>query len=154
MVIAGHFHQRIIAYPVARAAGLLTNWICQMTVTEAAPPREDWNRRVAKDKVLAAFGGWRFPWLDLPTLIEQSPDIYEFPLVDRDPASAWTKPGRFSRSSITYGALDDDHEARHRRRPGAPHRDVPATFVLEKYRPHWPLKVGIAAAIPARCPAP
>jgi ProP effector len=26
----------------------------------------------------------------------------------------------------------------------------PQTFVLEKYRPHWPLKVGIAA-IPARC---
>jgi 5-methylphenazine-1-carboxylate 1-monooxygenase len=92
MVIAGHFHQRIIAYPIARATGgkLLTNWICQMTVTEAAPPREDWNRRVAKDKVLAAFGSWRFPWLDLPTLIGQSPDIYEFPLVDRDPVSAWT----------------------------------------------------------------
>src|SRR6476659_8795157 len=29
----------------------------------------------------------------------------------------------------------------------------PQTFVLEKYRPHWPLKVGIATAIPARCPA-
>src|SRR5258708_23406141 len=28
----------------------------------------------------------------------------------------------------------------------------PKTFVLEKYRPHWPLKVGIAADIPARCP--
>ena len=27
------------------------------------------------------------------------------------------------------------------------------TFVLEKYRPHWPLKVGIAADIRARCPA-
>jgi 2-polyprenyl-6-methoxyphenol hydroxylase-like FAD-dependent oxidoreductase len=92
MVIAGHFHQRIIAYPVARATGgkLLTNWICQMTVTKAAPPREDWNRRVASDKVLAAFSGWRFPWLDLPALIEQSPDIFEFPLVDRDPVSAWT----------------------------------------------------------------
>ena len=92
MVIAGHFHQRIIAYPVARATGgkLLTNWICQMTVTEAAPPREDWNRRIASDKVLTAFGSWRFPWLDLPTLIGQSPDIYEFPLVDRDPVSAWT----------------------------------------------------------------
>ena len=23
----------------------------------------------------------------------------------------------------------------------------PQTFVLEKYRPHWPLKVGIAAAM-------
>jgi 2-polyprenyl-6-methoxyphenol hydroxylase-like FAD-dependent oxidoreductase len=92
MVIAGHLHQRIIAYPVAGAAGgkLLTNWICQMTVTEAAPPREDWNRRVERDKVLAAFGGWRFPWLDVPTLIEQSADIYEFPLVDRDPVSTWT----------------------------------------------------------------
>src|SRR6476661_2755066 len=29
----------------------------------------------------------------------------------------------------------------------------PQTFVLEKYRPHQPLKVGIAADIPARCPA-
>jgi 2-polyprenyl-6-methoxyphenol hydroxylase-like FAD-dependent oxidoreductase len=92
MVIAGHFHQRIIAYPVARAAGgkLLTNWICQMTVTEAEPQREDWNRRVARDKVLAAFSGWRFPWLDVPTLVEQSPDIFEFPMVDRDPVSTWT----------------------------------------------------------------
>ncbi len=29
----------------------------------------------------------------------------------------------------------------------------PQTFVLEKYQPHRPLKVGIAFAIPARCPA-
>ena len=29
----------------------------------------------------------------------------------------------------------------------------PRTFVLEKYRTHRPLKVGIAADIPARCPA-
>src|SRR6478736_8218713 len=29
----------------------------------------------------------------------------------------------------------------------------PQAFVLEKYRPHRPLKVGIAADIPARCPA-
>jgi 5-methylphenazine-1-carboxylate 1-monooxygenase len=93
MIIAGHFHQRIIAYPVGNAATdgkLLTNLICQMTVQDAAPPREDWNRRVAKEKVLEAFGGWRFPWLDTPALIEQSPEIYEFPLVDRDPVSAWT----------------------------------------------------------------
>jgi len=94
MIIAGHFHQRIIAYPVGKAATrgkLLTNLICQMTVENAAPPpREDWNRRVAKEKVLEAFGGWRFPWLDTQSLIEQSPDFYEFPLVDRDPVSAWT----------------------------------------------------------------
>ena len=51
MIIAGHFHRRIIAYPVAprRAAGkLLTNWIAQMTVATTAPPREDWNRKVGE----------------------------------------------------------------------------------------------------------
>jgi 2-polyprenyl-6-methoxyphenol hydroxylase-like FAD-dependent oxidoreductase len=92
MIIAGHFHQRIIVYPIGREAPgkLLTNWICQMTVPDQAPPREDWNRRVEKQKVLAAFGDWRFPWLDLPALIERSFDIYEFPLVDRDPVSGWS----------------------------------------------------------------
>jgi 5-methylphenazine-1-carboxylate 1-monooxygenase len=92
MVIAGHFHQRIIVYPIGEAASgkLLTNWICQMAVPDQAPPREDWNRQVEKKKVLSAFGDWRFSWLDLPKLIERSSNIYEFPLVDRDPVSAWT----------------------------------------------------------------
>jgi len=93
MIIAGHFHQRIIVYPVGKSATpgkLLTNWICQMTVPTAAPPREDWNRRAAKQTVLAAFGAWQFPWLDLPALIEHSSEIYEFPMVDRDPILVWT----------------------------------------------------------------
>ena len=93
MIIAGHFHQRVIAYPIGRAATngkQLTNWICQMTVPQAAPPREDWNRLVSKEKVCAAFAGWRFPWLEMHSLIEQSPEIYEFPLVDRDPVAAWS----------------------------------------------------------------
>jgi 2-polyprenyl-6-methoxyphenol hydroxylase-like FAD-dependent oxidoreductase len=91
-IIAGHFHQRIIVYPIGRRSGgkMLINWICQKTVPDRAAPREDWNRPVAKEEVLAAFGGWKFPWLDLPALIEQSRDIYEFPLVDRDPVSTWS----------------------------------------------------------------
>jgi 2-polyprenyl-6-methoxyphenol hydroxylase-like FAD-dependent oxidoreductase len=93
MIIAGHFHQRIIVYPMGRGSKpgqLLTNWICQVSVGDTAPPREDWNQRVSKEKVLAAFGTWRFPWLDMPALIEGTPDIYEFPLVDRDPVRAWS----------------------------------------------------------------
>jgi 5-methylphenazine-1-carboxylate 1-monooxygenase len=93
MAIAGHFHQRIVAYPIAKKEGssrLLTNWICQITVGDAAPPREDWNRRVPKEKVLAEFSTWKFPWLDIPALIETTPEIFEFPLVDRDPIPAWT----------------------------------------------------------------
>jgi 5-methylphenazine-1-carboxylate 1-monooxygenase len=92
MIIAGHLHQRIVVYPIGRAAGgrLLTNWICQMTVPGRAPLPENWNRRVEKEEVLSAFARWRFDWLDLPALVERSHDIYEFPLVDRDPIPAWS----------------------------------------------------------------
>jgi 2-polyprenyl-6-methoxyphenol hydroxylase-like FAD-dependent oxidoreductase len=93
MIIAGHLHQRLIVYPMGRASTrgkLLTNWIGQMTVPDVAPLREDWNRRVSKEKVLAAFGQWRFQWLDIHALIERTSDIYEFPLVDRDPVGTWT----------------------------------------------------------------
>ena len=93
MIIAGHFHQRIIVYPMGPGSTpgcLRTNWICQTSVSDAAPPREDWNRRVAKEKVLAAFGTWRFPWLDMPAMIDRTSELYEFPLVDRDPVRAWT----------------------------------------------------------------
>jgi len=93
MIIVGHFHQRVIAYPMGRTADdgrLLINWICQATVGQAVDSREDWNKRVGKEKVLAAFADCRFPWLDLPELIERTAEIYEFPLVDRDPLDAWT----------------------------------------------------------------
>ena len=88
MIVAGHFDQRIIAYPIGRSVKegrLLTNWVCQMTVTDEAPPREDWNCRISKERVLTAFSRWRFPWLDVPDLINRTPEILEFPLVDRDP---------------------------------------------------------------------
>ena len=93
MVVAGHFDQRIIAYPIGRSSKegqLLTNWVCQMAVTEEAPPREAWNRRIPSERVLAAFGKWSFPWLDVPDLINRTAEILEFPLVDRNPVQAWT----------------------------------------------------------------
>jgi 2-polyprenyl-6-methoxyphenol hydroxylase-like FAD-dependent oxidoreductase len=93
MIIAGHFHQRVIVYPIGRADApnlLMTNWICQTTVPDASLVREDWNRTVAKEKVLKSFGTWRFPWLNVPGLIQRTPEIFEFPLVDRDPVGTWT----------------------------------------------------------------
>jgi len=93
MIIAGHFDQRIVVYPMAQAAKaghLLTNWVCQVAISDQSPPREDWNRKVEKDRVLAAFARWRLPWLDMPALIRNTPEVYEFPLVDRDPVQAWS----------------------------------------------------------------
>src|SRR5260370_1661400 len=93
MIIAGHFRQRIIVHPSgpgSQPGRLLTHWMCQVAVPDDGPPREDWNRRVRRETVLAAFAEWRFPWLDLPALIARTPDIYEFPLVDRDPVDGWS----------------------------------------------------------------
>jgi 5-methylphenazine-1-carboxylate 1-monooxygenase len=93
MIVAGHFDQRIIAYPMAEGTEggrLLTNWVCQMTVPDNAPTQEGWNRRVSKERVMAAFAKWRFPWFDVHELIHRTPEIFELPLVDRDPAPAWT----------------------------------------------------------------
>jgi 5-methylphenazine-1-carboxylate 1-monooxygenase len=94
MIIAGHFCQRIIVYPIGRGnqrGRLLTNWVCQKLVPGPAPGREDWNRHTSREEVLTEFGNWRFPWLDMRSLIEQTPQIYEFPLVDRDPVATWTR---------------------------------------------------------------
>jgi 5-methylphenazine-1-carboxylate 1-monooxygenase len=94
MAIAGHFHQRVVIYPIGPSASspdkLFTNWIAQMSVDEKAPPREDWNRKVAKERFFAAFRSWKFPWLDMPALIDATPEIFEFPLVDRDPVPRWS----------------------------------------------------------------
>jgi 5-methylphenazine-1-carboxylate 1-monooxygenase len=91
--ICGHFLQRMIVYPIGRSARtgeLETNCICQIAVPGTAPAREDWNRRASREIILAAFDTWKFPWLDMPALIERTEEIYEFPLVDRDPVETWT----------------------------------------------------------------
>jgi len=93
MAVAGHFHQRVIAYPIGpgtKPGTLLTNWIAQMTVPDKAPPREDWSRQVPKERFFAAFKDWRYDWLDMPALIEATDEIFEFPLVDRNPIERWS----------------------------------------------------------------
>jgi 2-polyprenyl-6-methoxyphenol hydroxylase-like FAD-dependent oxidoreductase len=93
MIIAGNFHQRFVAYPIGHlddTGRMLTNWIAQMSIPDVAPPREDWNRKVTKERFYDAFGAWKFPWLDVPHLIEQTEQVFEFPLVDRNPVGRWS----------------------------------------------------------------
>ena len=94
MAIAGHFHQRLITYPIARSQThpdkMLINWIWQMTVPGGPGEREDWNRKVSKEKFWEHVKTWRFDWLDVPRLIEETAEVFEFPLVDRDPIPRWS----------------------------------------------------------------
>ncbi len=91
-VIVGHRGQRLVGYSMSQEAlnrgRVLVNWICEIRMPETSRP--DWDRKVTKDAFAGAFAGWRFPWLDVPALIDATPEIFEFPKCDRDPVAQWS----------------------------------------------------------------
>jgi 2-polyprenyl-6-methoxyphenol hydroxylase-like FAD-dependent oxidoreductase len=99
MVQAGHRRAKFVVYPIEppRPDGLqLINWICDRRLREdglggglSAPGREDWNKPGSIDDLLPTFGGWRFPWLDVPGVIGSATQLLEWPMVDRDPLPLW-----------------------------------------------------------------
>jgi 2-polyprenyl-6-methoxyphenol hydroxylase-like FAD-dependent oxidoreductase len=95
MILAGHDTQRIVAYPISRAdprtGKALINWIAELTVDPAQGwRREDWNRKADLAEFLPAFETWVFDWLDVPGLIRGAAEVFEYPMVDRDPLPKWT----------------------------------------------------------------
>lgn len=69
----------------------MINWIAELNLgNKAYPPKRGWNRKGDKESFAPAFDTWRFDWLNVPELIAGAGDIYEFPMVDRDPVSMWT----------------------------------------------------------------
>lgn len=99
MVQAGHRLAKFVVYPIAPPAAdgtQLINWICDRRVREdgiggglTAPSREDWSKPGQLADLLPTFGSWRFPWLDVPGLIQDATQLFEWPMVDRDPLPRW-----------------------------------------------------------------
>ncbi|MEZ5599016.1 MAG: FAD-dependent monooxygenase [Pseudomonadales bacterium] len=88
-----HDH-RLVFYPISQpdpVTGLaLINWIAEITVDNSAGwGNGDWNRKVEAADVLPHFAHWRYDWLDVPALLRGAPDIFEFPMIDRDPVPTW-----------------------------------------------------------------
>lgn len=95
MALAGHGTQRIVAYPITNPdpeTGLATlNWIAELRVDPAQGwNKEDWNRAADIADFLPQFEDWRFDWLDAPALIRGAGQVFEYPMVDRDPLDQWT----------------------------------------------------------------
>lgn len=95
MALAGHDTQRIVAYPISQpdpATGLVTmNWIAELRIDPSQGwNKEDWNRKANLADFAPAFAGWRFDWLDVPAMIAGADEVYEYPMVDRDPLPRWT----------------------------------------------------------------
>jgi len=94
MIMAGSRSKKFVAYPITKPGKdgtQLINWIADLQVGEDENIMvRDWNRRADKAKLLAQFQSWKFPWLDVPSLIDNSEAIYEFPMSDRDPLPQWS----------------------------------------------------------------
>lgn len=96
MIVAGsHRFGRIVAYPVSRSAELrgrsVVNWVAELRVSrDETAGTASWTREGRLEDVLPHFAGWDLGWLDVPGLIERSPQILEYPMVDRDPLPYWS----------------------------------------------------------------
>lgn len=92
--LIGTLDQRFVHYPISSPdpnTGLqLQNWIAELTVdTGAGLAGSDWNKQVDTNTFLPAFDDWTFEWLDIRSLVEGAPAVWEFPMVDRDPVDRW-----------------------------------------------------------------
>jgi len=100
MVWAGHKDQKFIAYPISAASQekqkSLVNWIAELRIRseddpDTTPPEKtDWTLTVPKERFAGAFQSWTFGFLDVPRLIADTKDVYEFPMCDRDPVGRWS----------------------------------------------------------------
>ncbi len=88
----GTHRHRMVIYPISHtdAEGYATiNWIAEQTVDNTGGWEGDWNRKVPLDRFIHHFEGWAWDWLDVPALIRGASEVYEYPMIDREPIPTW-----------------------------------------------------------------
>lgn len=95
MIMVGYSGLRFVSYPISLPdpqTGLATiNWIANLNYDpDQHWNKEDWNRVAKLEDFLPKFEGMRFDWLDAPGLIRASEQVFEYPMVDRNPLERWT----------------------------------------------------------------
>lgn len=92
----GSLKHRVVVYPISQpdaVTGLATiNWIAEITVDNSQGwPTGDWNRRVKLEDFAHHFDGWNYGWLDVPAMLRGAKEIFEYPMIDRDPVPTWVE---------------------------------------------------------------
>ena len=95
MALIGHDTQRLVAYPISnpdpQTGNVMMNWIAELRIDPSQGwKKEDWNRAANPADFRHQFEDWRFGWIDVPELIDNAEQIFEYPMVDRDPLDKWT----------------------------------------------------------------
>jgi 5-methylphenazine-1-carboxylate 1-monooxygenase len=90
----GTHHHRIVFYPISPAdpeTGLaLINWIAEVTMDNSEGwTHGDWNKKVELTDFIHHFDGWDYDWVDIQGLLRGAAEVFEYPMIDRDPVSTW-----------------------------------------------------------------
>ena len=97
MVIAGDAIAKLVLYPIGPGSTpetRLTNWVIYASIADAdtAPPaRENWSRHGRYEDFRHLADRINLPYIDVAGLIRSTPEIFEYPMCDRDPLPWWTR---------------------------------------------------------------
>lgn len=95
MIMAGHRRAKFVCYPITHEATCTEkqqiNFVAERSFEQTKlDEREDWNRPGRLEDFLPWFESFRFSWLDVPSLIRAAPEVWVYPMIDRDPLPRWT----------------------------------------------------------------
>ncbi len=87
--------RQCVLYPIAEAGNgrQLMNWVVFVKMADgkvSPPPKESWSRPAHRSQVLPYARRFALPDFDLAALVEATPQIFEYPMCDRDPLPRWT----------------------------------------------------------------
>jgi 2-polyprenyl-6-methoxyphenol hydroxylase-like FAD-dependent oxidoreductase len=93
MVNIGSSKRRVVVYPISNAGSrpgeAVINWVATRKVSTSRMPPQDWTYLARREEVLGAFADFSFDFLDVARLIRDAEEIYQYPMVDRDPLPSW-----------------------------------------------------------------
>jgi 2-polyprenyl-6-methoxyphenol hydroxylase-like FAD-dependent oxidoreductase len=83
---------KLVVYPIIDNVdghgSQLVNWVAEIRKAEMG--MNDWNKPGRFQDFLPIFQDWNFDWLDVPHLLLHAREVFEYPMVDRDPVPRWT----------------------------------------------------------------
>ncbi len=83
---------KMVIYPIVDnvdgQGNQLINWVAEIRRPDAA--MNDWNQPGRLDDFLPTFADWRYDWLDVPALIRNATQVFEYPMVDKDALPRWS----------------------------------------------------------------
>jgi len=97
MVVAGDAVAKLVLYPIAPGTApdrRLTNWVIYACVAEGGTPppgREHWSRAGRPEAFRHLARRLALPFVDVPAMIAATPEIFEYPMCDRDPLPWWSR---------------------------------------------------------------